>query len=81
VPGVQEYLPQDHLTPGSPTASRARPHGPNRLVMEGRGVVTRAQAPDQGDCQDGGDGGVVLRGCYEHGVVGAYFLPKFIQYL
>jgi hypothetical protein len=54
VPGMQEYLPQDHLTPGSPTASQARPHGPNRLVMEGRGVVTRAQAPDQGGCQDGG---------------------------
>src|SRR5215208_2429483 len=76
--GVQEYLPHDHLSACRPT-SRARPHDPDRLVTEGRGIVTRAQAPVQGGGENAGDGVVVLWGCYEHGVVGAYLLPKLFH--
>src|SRR5829696_5116913 len=76
---VQEYLPQHHLTSGSPSSSRTRPHDPDRLVTEGRGIVARAQAPVQGGGQDAGDGIVVLWCCYEHGVVGAYLLPKLFD--
>jgi hypothetical protein len=64
---VQEYLPQDHLTPGSTTASGASSHNPHRLVAEGRGIVARAQRPVQGGGQDAGDGVVVLWCRYEHG--------------
>src|SRR5215211_2804566 len=78
---MQEYLPQDHLTPDSPTTSRACPHDPDRLVSEGRGIVTRAQRPVQGGGQDAGNGVVVLRCCYEHGVVGAYLLPELFHRL
>src|SRR5215218_1639310 len=74
--GMQEYLPQDHLSACPPASSWARPHNPDRLVPKGRGVVTRAQAPVQGGGQDAGDSVVVLRCCYEHGVVGANLLPK-----
>src|SRR5215211_2094812 len=74
--GVQEYLPQDHLSTCRPAASRACPHDPDRLVAEGRWVVTRTQAPVQGGGQDARDGVVVLGCCYEHGVIGAYLLPK-----
>ncbi len=38
--------------------------------------MARAQAPVQGGGQDTGNGVVVLRGRYKHGVVGAYLLPK-----
>jgi hypothetical protein len=75
--GVQEYLPQDHLALGSPTASRACPHDPNRFVTEGRRSVTRAQTPVQSGGQDTGDGVVILWCRYEHGVVGVYLLPQF----
>src|SRR3712207_5072039 len=74
--GVQEYLPQDHLSAGGPTASRACPHDPDRLVTEGCRIVARAQRPVQGGGQDAGDRVVVLRCGYEHGVVGAYLLPE-----
>src|SRR5215213_3656434 len=78
---MQEYLPQDHLTPDSPTTSRACPHDPDRLVSEGRGIVTRTQRPVQGGGQDAGDSVVVLRCCYEHGIVGANLLPKLFHRL
>src|SRR3954466_5717723 len=39
----------------------------------------RAQAPVQGGGQDTGDGVVVLWCRYEHGVVGAYLLPKLLH--
>src|SRR5215211_664278 len=78
---MQEYLPQDHLTPDSPTTSRACPHDPDRLVSEGRGIVARAQAPVQGGGQDAWVSVVVLRCCYEHGIVGANLLPKLLHRL
>jgi hypothetical protein len=43
--GVQEYLPQHHLSPSGPAPSRARPYEPDWLVTEGRRVVTRTQTP------------------------------------
>src|ERR687897_1504744 len=76
---MQEYLPQDHLSAGRPTASRACPHDPDRLVTKRRRVVARAQRPVQGGGQDAGDGVVVLRCGYEHGVIGAYLLPKLFD--
>src|SRR3712207_3639706 len=76
---MQEYLPQDHLSTGSPSASRARPHDPDRLVPKGRGIVARAQRPVQGGGEDAGDGVVVLWRRYEHGVVGAYLLPQLLD--
>src|SRR5215203_4365824 len=79
--GLQEYLPQDHLSACRPASSWARPHDLDRLVTKGRGVVTRAQAPVQGDGQDAGDSVVVLRCCYEHGVIGANLLPKLFHRL
>src|SRR5215207_6219455 len=63
----------------SPTTTWARPHDPDRLVTQGRGIVTRAQAPVPGRCEDAGDGVVVLRCCHEHGVVGADLLPKLFH--
>ena len=74
---MQEYLPQHHLSPGGPCASRARPHDPDRLVPKGRGIVTGAQRPVQGGGEDPGDGVVVLRRRYEHGVVGTDLLFEF----
>src|SRR5215212_1777053 len=76
---MQEYLPQDHLSPCRPASSWARPHNPDRLVPKGRRIVARAQAPVQGGGQDAGDSVVVLGCCYEHGVVGAYLLPKLFD--
>jgi hypothetical protein len=52
--GVQEYLPHDHLCACGPASSRVRPHDPDRLVTEGRRIVTRTQAPVQGGGQDPG---------------------------
>src|SRR5215213_5316336 len=78
---MQEYLPQDHLSACRPTSSWTRPHDPDRFVAEGRGVVTRTQTPVQGGGQDAGDSVVVLRCRYEHGVVGAYLLPKLFHRL
>src|SRR5215204_414984 len=78
---MQEYLPQDHLSACRPTSSWTRPHDPDRFVAEGRGVVTRTQTPVQGGGQDAGDSVIVLRCCYEHGVVGAYLLPKLLHRL
>src|SRR5215213_3238099 len=76
---MQEYLPQDHLSPCRPASSWARPHNPDRLVTKGRRIVARAQAPVQGGGQDAGDSVVVLRCCYEHGVVGANLLLKLFH--
>src|SRR4051812_47768938 len=78
---MQKYLPQDHLSACRPASSWARPNDPDRLVTKGCGVVTRAQAPVQGGSQDAGDGVVVLRRRYEHGVVGTYLLPKLFHRL
>src|SRR5215213_6557557 len=77
--GMQEYLPQDHLSACRPASSRARPHDPDRFVPKGRGIVTRTQAPIQGGGQDAGNSVVVLRCRYEHGVVGAYLLPELLH--
>src|SRR5215208_457095 len=79
--GLQEYLPQDHLSTCRPAASRACPHDPDRFVAEGRGVVTRTQSPVQGGGQDARNGVVVLGCCYEHSVIGAYLLPKLFHRL
>src|SRR5919112_3133324 len=76
---MQEYLPQDHLSPCRPASSWARPHNPDRLVPKGRRIVARAQAPVQGGGQDAGNSVVVLGCCYEHSVVGAYLLPKLFD--
>src|SRR5215218_4504135 len=79
--GMQEYLPQDHLSACRPASSWARPHDPDRLVTKGRRIVARAQAPVQGDGQDAGDSVVVLRCCYKHGVAGVNLLPKLFHRL
>src|SRR5215208_2866470 len=77
--GMQEYLPQDHLSACRPASSWARPHDPDRLVPKGRRIVARAQAPVQCGGQDARNGVVVLGCCYEHSVIGAYLLPKLFD--
>jgi hypothetical protein len=48
-------------------------------VPKGRGIVAQAQRPVQGGGQDAGDSVIVLWCRYEHGVVGAYLLPKLLH--
>ena len=75
--GMQEYLPRTicpravPLLLGSP---RSRP------ACDGRAWgCARAQAPVQSGGQDARDSVVVLRCCYEYGVVGANLLPKLFD--